>query len=82
MARVLIDMVGQKFGNLTVLKMDRIESRPSGGTIVYWRCKCACGKVTTSTRSNLMRPNTLSCGCMNHKLLPPRSYSYKRRMEG
>ena len=35
----LMNLIGQKFGNLTV-----IEQAPNRGKRVYWKCKCECGR--------------------------------------
>jgi hypothetical protein len=67
MPRPLIDMTGQKYGDLTVLSISHIENREGGGTIVHWKCKCECGKITHATRGNLRRPQTKSCGCQTAK---------------
>lgn len=64
------DLVGQKFGKLTVV--ERVGSkvsypspkskrkRPSFS--VLWSCKCDCGNEKTITSNNLQ--NTESCGCL------------------
>lgn len=55
---VKIDLVGEKFGYLTVLREDAsVNGRLS------WFCSCVCGK-TLSVKSNSLRTgNTKSCGC-------------------
>jgi hypothetical protein len=54
------DLTGQRFGMLTVVRVDRITS---GRT--YWICKCDCGKEKS------IRGDTLtvvrSCGCIKEK---------------
>lgn len=52
----LIDLTGQVFGRLTVLKM---ATPPR----VYWECKCICGKVKKVETSKLRYGETQSCGC-------------------
>ena len=32
---------------------------------VVWECKCACGKKTLTSSSDLLRGHTQSCGCLN-----------------
>ena len=56
------EMIGQKFGRLTVLERD--ESRASG-TGIYYVCKCDCGTVKTVRGTNLRGGNVKSCGCMH-----------------
>lgn len=57
----LIDLTGQVFGKLTVLKRD--DSRSNKGT--YWWCQCECGNKISVRKDQLTRakgPKT-SCGC-------------------
>jgi hypothetical protein len=58
-----LDMVGKRFGRLTVLERDM--SKPSGrGYSSYWVCKCDCGKIKTISQSCLSQGKTKSCGCL------------------
>ena len=62
--RSLINLVGQRFGRLTVLeRVDDIVS-PSGNVCVAWKCKCDCGNETIIRSSSLLQGNTKSCGCL------------------
>ncbi len=54
------DIVGQKFGKLTVIRDP--EKRTSSGAVL-WECQCECGNLTYVNSSNLQRGHTLSCGC-------------------
>ena len=56
----MIDMIGQKFGRLTVIKYDH-----SVGRRHYWLCKCECGKEKIIRRGHLLSGGTISCGCYN-----------------
>jgi hypothetical protein len=54
-----LDLKGQKYGKLTVLRRDSEESDR-----VRWKCLCDCGKEK-SVASNLLRSGaTRSCGCL------------------
>ena len=53
-----IDLVGQKFGRLTVI--ERAENKNGR---VAWICKCDCGKFTTVISKTLVNGDTKSCGC-------------------
>lgn len=57
----LIDLTGQKFGYLTVVK--KVEKESNLPT-TFWLCKCDCGKETIVTASNLKSGHTKSCGCL------------------
>ena len=56
----LIDLTGQKFGCLTVLKRDNLRI----GTEAYWICQCDCGNIISTRGSNLRSGLTQSCGCI------------------
>ena len=55
------DLVGQKFGRLTVIKYLRSDKN---GPI--WQCKCSCDKhtVVEGYGNNLIKGHTQSCGCL------------------
>ena len=59
--RNLIDLVGHRFGLLTVL--ERSNKFVKGD--VYWVCRCDCGNIEDISGHNLRRGNVLSCGCLN-----------------
>ena len=54
----MIDLTGKQFGWLTVLHRSDKKS-----SVVYWTCRCACGKVVDVAGNNLKRGHTVSCGC-------------------
>ncbi len=56
-----VDLTGQRFGNLTVLKLS--EQRKYGKYIA-WDCKCDCGRTVSVITASLNRGNTRSCGCL------------------
>ena len=60
------NLVGMKFGRLTV--MDR-ESPKSKKTKGLWVCKCECGNVIKVNTSALKSGNTTSCGCKRKETL-------------
>lgn len=55
-----LDLIGQRFGRLTVIKA--AESTPRGKS--RWVCRCDCGKECTVLGLNLRRGHTASCGCL------------------
>jgi hypothetical protein len=62
-AKEVENLVGQTFGQLTVLKF--IKKRYSKNTSVnLWECKCSCGKTVIKTQNNLKNGNSRSCGCL------------------
>ena len=56
----MIDMIGKKFGKLTVIKK---TSATKNGSIV-WECECACGKTRLATSRELNSGSVKSCGCL------------------
>lgn len=65
----LIDLTGQKFGRLTVLK--QASRRPQSNTI-YWECRCDCGVVRVVAGQKLREGKTKSCGCLARELTSAR----------
>lgn len=55
-----IDLTGQKFGRLTVIKKVGSSKNKS----VLWLCKCDCGSEIVVTSNNLRTGNSKSCGCL------------------
>lgn len=59
-----IDLTGQRFGRLTVIKYLYSEKSKNGkSTIPYYQCKCDCGNEINVTGHRLKTGNTKSCGC-------------------
>ncbi len=58
-----IDLTGQKFGRLTVIK--RAENAKCSN--IQWFCQCECGKQTIVQGGTLRSGRTKSCGCLRIK---------------
>ena len=56
----LINLVGKRFGMLTVVKLEGKNS----SNHVTWECVCDCGGVSVATGNNLRCGHTNSCGCL------------------
>lgn len=67
-----IDLKGQRFGMLTVVK--RVGTTKDRKAI--WQCKCDCGKSTTVRSVDLKSGNTKSCGCLGN------NYAMRNLMQG
>lgn len=61
MGRPAIDLTGQVFTRLTVIK--RVNNANDGHA--KWLCKCECGNEITVASNVLKKGNTKSCGCLN-----------------
>lgn len=57
----LIDITGQKFGKLIVLKKTNKRNKKKE---ILWECKCDCGNFKLSTYRYLKNRHTTSCGCV------------------
>ncbi len=52
------DLVGQKFGRLTVLELAYTNGRS------YWKCECDCGNSAIVQGKQMSSGKTRSCGCL------------------
>ena len=60
-----IDLTGQTFGRLTVIKRSPTSAK--------WLCQCECGNVTEVTTTHLKSGHTKSCGCLQKDVTSERS---------
>ena len=60
--RVAIEMVGQRFGRLLVVRRHGLRNRAA-----FWLCQCDCGQEAAIAGSTLRRSNTVSCGCQKRE---------------
>ncbi len=58
-----IDVVGQKFGQLTVIARADDYVSPEGVHLSQFKCKCDCGNTCVVTLS-MLRKGQQSCGCI------------------
>jgi hypothetical protein len=56
-------MIGQIFGNLTVISLS--TQRHNG--YKHYICRCLCGQFTNARSSSLRSGNTRSCGCLKEE---------------
>ena len=59
-----VEMIGRKFGKLTVLEM---EGEQVSGRHAKWKCVCDCGKKCIRTSTALRHGKNQSCGCQVRK---------------
>lgn len=62
------DLIGQKFGKLTVIERAPNKISPCGANRVRWLCKCDCGNTKIIYGQSLKNGSTRSCGCLNKEL--------------
>lgn len=54
---------GQRYGRLTVLRLDHVRLDNFGKKQPYWLCQCDCGSTVAVFGTSLQSGNTSSCGC-------------------
>jgi hypothetical protein len=70
------DIIGKRFGKLTVV--ERVGSRRVSATSVesLWRCRCDCGGERTTPADPLRRGRTTSCGCSRYGRQPRKRHGH------
>jgi|SRR5882724_2124920 len=76
MRSILFDLIGKRFGSLTLIRPAR-PVRVSRGYRARWLCLCDCGKTTYVRDNNLISHNTTSCGCKHVTHRKSRTRTYK-----
>lgn len=61
-----IDLTGQKFGKLTVVKRTNDKRDGMGRPIVTWECQGDCGNTINVSSQKLRTGHTKSCGCLRN----------------
>lgn len=59
----IIDLSGEKFGRLKVIKRHGYKIYKSGRKFVQWLCECDCGNKEVYCTSNALKSGLQSCGC-------------------
>lgn len=72
----LINLTGQNFGRLTVIRRVENSISFSGYESVQWLCKCECGNEVIVTGRNLKNNNTKSCGCLKKEIISEANKKY------
>ena len=60
----ITNLVGLKFGNLTVIARFPINEISSKSVKAKWICDCDCGEKAIARTDHLKSGNTISCGCV------------------
>lgn len=60
------DLVGKRFGRLTVLEISKNKHLSTRNMPTFWLCKCDCGSLVNVWRESLLSGTTKSCGCLLH----------------
>ena len=69
-----LNLVGQKYGRLTVIREVEPVQGKSRSRKAY-ECKCDCGTIKVIKMENLRDGSTKSCGCLNEEQRSARAYN-------
>lgn len=69
-----IDLTGQKFGRLTVIK--KVEATTKNKGRATWLCQCECGNTKRVLGQNLQNNHVRSCGCLSSESKAKRTYKH------
>lgn len=72
----LINLTGQKFGRLTIIKQAGKNKRRQS----RWLCRCDCQRMTIVLGHSLKSDNTRSCGCLNIEQLTKHGHSTRNKI--
>ena len=64
-----LNLEGQRFGRLIVIKRVKNEVLSNGRKGSYWLCQCDCGNTKVVRGTHLTDGNTQSCGCLQRETL-------------
>lgn len=68
------NLVGEKFGMLTVIERAEDSYLPNGETRRKWKCRCDCGNEVVRHETTLKNKNHLHCcGCVQRAKLKPQT---------
>lgn len=59
MGKERVNIIGKRFGRLTVIELSHID-----GYTRMFRCQCDCGKTIIVAKNNLTTGKQVSCGCL------------------
>ena len=58
------DMIGKRFGLLTVIELSNRRATRGKRTVPLWECRCDCGNITYKATDTLKNPDISMCaGC-------------------
>jgi hypothetical protein len=66
--RLVRDLVGLKFGKLTVVSRNEEYQNSIKSKSAYWNCKCECDSDKIACGSNLTKGTVRSCGCLRKEV--------------
>lgn len=70
-----IDMVGKRFGRLTVIKRGP-DHESKGKKTRRWFCRCDCGAEVLTFGNGLRSGHAKSCGCLHKEIVSAQNFSH------
>ena len=58
------EILGSRFGRLTVIREAQQKRKPCGQIVRRWECLCECGSWCEVNQNNITSGKTKSCGCL------------------
>ena len=74
MSKPTENLIGRKFGRLTVIDFGIPEKRKDGRHNATFQCLCDCGNYVTVAACRLKNGNTSSCGCLHKEQIGKINY--------
>lgn len=71
-----MNMDGQRFGKLTVIRTTDMRADDKRHSILY-ECRCDCGNTAYATGSDLRKGGVQSCGCLRNPQIKPGDRFYR-----
>lgn len=71
-----IDLMGNKYGRLTVIGVAESRRKPSGALMSYWLCECDCGTKKEISGEALRDGRVITCGCGVKERIAKLNYSH------
>lgn len=80
----VINLIGQKYGKLTVFERDLPRFSQNGKRIkgAIWKCKCDCGNIKSARAYSLKSGHIVSCGCYKIGLCKDGMYRKEKGISG
>lgn len=75
MRRIPENLIGRRFGRLTVVGIAKSSGFPSRWN---WKCRCDCGNYSAPPVRSLLSGETKSCGCLQKEIASNRARTHGR----
>ena len=73
MVKKRMNLIGKRFGRLTVIDFAEDYVPPSNHHVAQWKCRCDCGNEIIVAQNHLRNNHTKSCGCLQKNTVSEKS---------